>query len=162
MIRDLIPVLPRSMARLGDKSLVGFRDAMDRIFDNFVEEFDDTMPIAGMFNGQNFLPRLDIDDKGDDFVLSAEIPGLTEKDVQVELNKDLLTIRGEKKSQKEEKSRSGYFSERSYGAFERTTRLPSDVLKEKIDAAVKDGVLTVTLPKSHEIKKDLKKIAVHN
>lgn len=80
----------------------------------------------------------------------------------MELNKELLTIKGVKKNHREENSKFGYFSERSSGSFERTIRLPADVLADKIDAAVKDGVLTVTLPKSHEAKKDCRKIAVHH
>jgi HSP20 family protein len=160
MIRDLVPVLPRSISRLNDRGLVSFRDAIDRMFDSVVNDFDYTM--SGNTLGMDFTPRLEMDDKGDEIILSAELPGLTDKDVQVELNKDMLTIRGEKKSHREEKSASGYFNERGYGSFERTIRLPSDVLKDKIDAAVKDGILTVTLPKSHEAKKEIKKIAVHH
>lgn len=162
MMRDLVPTLPRSISRLNDKGLVGFRDAVDRMFDNFFSGSDDTLPISGSLSEINFFPRLDIEDKEDNLILSAEIPGLTDKDVQVELNKDILTIKGEKKSQSEKKDKLGLSSERSYGSFQRTIRLSSDVIKDKIDATVKDGILTVTMPKSHEAKKDLKKIAVHN
>ena len=162
MIRDLIPYAHRALPRLNDTSFLGIRDAVDRVFDNFVSGFDDLTPWTGSIMDMNFTPRLDLEDKGENLILSAELPGLTDKDVHVELDKDLLTIKGEKKSAREEKGKYGFLSERSYGSFERCIRLPSEIVKDKIDATVKNGVLTVTLPKSHEAKKDLRKIAVHN
>ena len=161
-MRSVIPSTQSSLSRLGSDPFVSMRKAFDRIFDDFSTDFEDMLPISWSQANRNFTPRLDIADLEDKFVLSAELPGLTDKDVHVEVNKDYLTIRGEKKSEHEEKSGASYLSERSYGAFERTIRLPDDVNRDKIDASCKDGILTVTVPKSPEAKKDTKRIPVHH
>lgn len=164
MITDLIPFpsTQRSLSRFGADPMVGFRKAMDRLFEDFTSDFDEIVPASWSRTLQSFTPKLDLEERDDKIVLTAELPGLTDKDVQVEVNKDYLTVKGEKKSVREEKDKNNFFSERSYGSFERTIRLPSEIIKDKIDAAVKDGILTVTLPKSPEAKKDVKKIPVHH
>lgn len=162
MLRDLIPSTQRSLTRFGADPIVGFRKAMDRLFEDFNNDFEELAPTSRGQSLLSFTPRLDLEEKDDKIVLTAELPGLTEKDVQVEVNKDYLTVKGEKKCAREEKNKNSFFSERTYGAFERTIRLPAEILKDKIDAAVKDGVLTVTLPKSPEAKKDVKQIPVHH
>jgi len=91
--------------------------------------------------------------------ISAELPGLEEKDVEVLMGDGVLTIRGEKKSAIEDTERA--FSERSYGRFERRIPLAWDVEEDKIDASFRNGVLTVTLPKSAESKPNVKRIAVN-
>jgi HSP20 family protein len=85
------------------------------------------------------------------FKLSAELPGLAEKDVQVSLSGDTLTIKGEKRQEREEKEKNYYLSERSYGEFQRAFILPEGVDREKIGAAFTNGVLTVTLPKTQQM-----------
>lgn len=162
MLRDLIPSTQRSLGRSGGDPMVGFRKAMDRLFEDFTSDFGELVPSTWSQSLQNFTPRLDLEEKDDKIVLTAELPGLTDKDVQVEVNKDYLTVKGEKKSSREEKNKNSFFSERNYGAFERTILLPAEIVRDKIDAVVKDGVLTVTLPKSVEAKKDVKKIPVHH
>jgi HSP20 family protein len=139
---------------------------MDRLFEDFRGDFglwgpsDWERSIDSSM--ERFTPRLEMEDRDDKIILTAELPGMSDKDVQVEVNKDCLTMRGEKKGRREEKSAERYFSERSFGSFERTIRLPAEVLRDKIDAVVKDGVLTVSLPKSPEAKKEVKKIPVHH
>lgn len=164
MITDLIPFssTQRPFARFGADPVVSFRKAMDRLFEDFTSDLDEIVPSTWNRSLQAFTPKLDLEEKDDKIILTAELPGLTEKDVHVEVNKDYLTVKGEKKCSREEKNKNSFFSERSYGAFERTIRLPSEIAKDKIDAAVKDGVLTVTLPKSPEAKKDVKRIPVHH
>lgn len=162
MLRDLIPSRQRSVARVEADPFSGFRRAMDRIFDDYLGDLPELVPTTWSESLREFTPRLDLEEKDDKIVLSAELPGLAEKDVQVEVKNEYLTIKGEKKSEREESSRNRHFCERSYGAFERTVLLPSEVNKDKIVAVMKDGVLTVTLPKSAESKKEVKRIPVQH
>ncbi|MGW8161998.1 MAG: Hsp20/alpha crystallin family protein, partial [Desulfobulbales bacterium] len=94
-------------------------------------------------------------------VVQAELPGLEAKDVELILTDDVLTIRGEKKEEKEEKDEHRYFMERYCGEFERRIKLPTLVNTNKIDATFDKGVLTINLPKSEEAKKKEIKIKVH-
>lgn len=162
MLKDLIPAVNRPLSRLGSDPFVSLRRAMDRVFDDFNTDIFELAPDTWSESMRSFTPRLDMEEKEDCIVLSAELPGMTDKDVQVELNKDYLTIKGEKKSEREESTANRYFSERNFGSFERTIRLNSDINRDKIEATVKHGVLTVTLPKSAEAKKEVKKIPVHH
>ena len=94
------------------------------------------------------------------YEISAELPGLDEKDVEVKLANGLLTIRGEKKEEREEKEKDYYLSERRYGAFTRSFQVPEGVDADKVEARFAKGVLTVTLPKTAEAQKQEKKIEV--
>ena len=98
-------------------------------------------------------PAVDIVEKDNAFEITAELPGLDAKNIELSLSDDILTIKGEKTEEKEEKSKDRYVSERRYGSFRRSVQLPSTVDAGKIDANYKSGVLTVTLPKSAEAQK---------
>jgi HSP20 family protein len=98
-------------------------------------------------------PAVDVAEKESAFELTAELPGLDAKNIELSLADDVLTIKGEKNEEKEEKTKDRYVSERHYGSFRRSLQLPSSVDPSKIEAAYKSGVLTVTLPKSTEAKK---------
>ena len=98
--------------------------------------------------------------KDDDIAVSAELPGLEEKDVDVTLTDNVLLIRGEKKHEKEEKERGYTYTERSYGSFERRIPIDAEVLSDKVSAVFKNGVLTVTLPKSPEAQKHVRRIPI--
>ncbi len=104
-------------------------------------------------------PAMDLIEKDDAYEITAELPGLDEKDVEIRLSNHSLTIKGEKSEEKEEKQKDYYLSERRYGSFQRSFRVPDGVDADKIDANVAKGVLTVTLPKTTEAKAE-KKIAV--
>ena len=94
------------------------------------------------------------------FMLTAELPGLDEKDVEVKIANGVLTVKGEKSEDKEEKTRGFHMRERRFGAFERALRIPDMVEMDKIEATFKKGVLTVKMPKTAEAQKPVKKIAV--
>ncbi len=98
------------------------------------------------------------DDTG--YTVTAELPGLDQKDIEVALTDDTLTIKGEKKSEKEEKNKDYHFSERTYGAFQRVFVLPADVDHDKITAEMNKGVLTVTMPKAPEAHKKSRKLDI--
>jgi HSP20 family protein len=157
MAKELESRSDRMLARTGDP-FSGLRRVMDRWFDDFTTDFSEVMPTSM----RAFTPQLDLKETADKLVLSAELPGLTDKDVSVEIDNDILTISGEKRSEhKEEEDKGRYVSERTFGSFERSIRLAPDIDREKIDAVVKNGVLTVTLPKSAKAKSAVKKISVH-
>jgi HSP20 family protein len=160
---------PVSMFEEAWHPLVRLRAEMDRLF----EEFQSIMPIPSvgrsgvlepfrtvhrMFGA--LTPAVSLAEKDDRYELTAEIPGLDEKDVQITLRDDVLTIKGEKQEEAEEKTHGYYFSERRFGAFQRSFQLTDDVDLEKIDARFKNGVLTVTLPKNPAAAKEEKKIPI--
>jgi len=124
-----------------------FRREMDRLLDRFVEPRWDEFEVTG-----EWTPRVDVAETKDAVVVKAELPGMEQKDIGVELQDQLLTIRGEKHHEKEEKGEKFHRVERSWGAFSRTFRLPAAVEGAKVSAAFKHGVLTITLPKTASAK----------
>jgi HSP20 family protein len=131
------------------RELERMRREMDRLWDSFFEE----RPQRKIEEFGEWGPSLDLSETKNDLIVKAEVPGIDPKDIDISLNKDILTIKGEKKQEKEEKEENYHFIERSYGAFARSIRLPRDVQTDKINASYKNGVLRVTLPKSEEAKK---------
>jgi|TARA_R110002072_G_scaffold84217_3_gene190878 HSP20 family protein len=163
-IKDLIPWgrdKDEVSRRSDDKEnpLINLQRDINRVFDNFWNRFE--RPFGGS-NG--FLsvgtPSTDVSDSDDAIEISVELPGMDEKDIEVSLSRDVLTIRGEKKAEKEEKKKGFYLSERSYGAFYRSVPLPPGVDTEQTKAEFKQGVLTITLPKTAEAQAEVKRIEV--
>jgi HSP20 family protein len=99
------------------------------------------------------IPAIEIFDEKDDLVVKVELPGMKKEDLEINLSGDVLTIRGEKKKEKEVKEKGYYYSERSYGTFQRSIDIPEKVLSDKVSASFKDGVLEVRLQKSEEAKR---------
>jgi HSP20 family protein len=99
-----------------------------------------------------FAPRIDILEREGEYLVTAELPGLEEKDVHIEVNGNVLTISGEKAAEHADERSGVRWSERSYGSFRRSLQLPVDVAAEKASAAFKSGVLTVTLPKAEHAR----------
>jgi len=143
-----------------------FRSEIDRLFDRFSGSgapsmrrlFEPSRSVDETF-GFN-APAVDVTEDEKAFKVAAELPGLDEKDVEVALTGDILTIKGEKRQEKEEKNKNWYISERAYGAFQRAFALPEGVDRDKIAAECAKGVLTITLPKSVEAQKQQKKIEI--
>lgn len=105
-------------------------------------------------------PAVDITEREKAYEITAELPGMDEKNIEVKVTDGSLTIKGEKHEEKEEKKKNYYLHERHFGSFERRFGLPDGVDADKIEAAFKKGVLTVTLPKKPEAQKPAKKIEV--
>jgi HSP20 family protein len=105
-------------------------------------------------------PAVDIAEHDKAYEITAELPGMDEKDIDVKYADGVLTIKGEKKEEKEEKEKDYYLSERRFGSFQRAFRVPDGVDADQIEADFKNGVLTVALPKSAEAQKREKKIAI--
>jgi HSP20 family protein len=105
-------------------------------------------------------PRLDVSETDNGLEIVADLPGMEKKDISVSLENNVLTIQGEKKEEKENKGKRYHTIERRSGSFYRALRLPIEVEKDKVEAAFKDGVLTLSLPKSKESKKKVAQIEI--
>ena len=160
-VRDLIPWRSRNRSlvpRRYESPFEAFHRAFDRLFEDFFGDRD-WWPLAPVAE-RTFTPRVDVREKDKEVVVTAELPGLEEKDVEVELTDEGLTIRGEKKQEHEERGEGYYRAERTYGAFQRFIDLPCQVDGEKAEAEFRNGVLTVTLPKLPEEQGNRKKIQI--
>ena len=145
------------------------RREIDRLFDDFDRGVWASPFRRSAFDVEPFwrreltwqaAPAVDITESDKAYEITAELPGMDEKNIEVKLANGGLTIKGEKSEEKEEKKKDYYLHERHFGSFERCFRLPDGVDAEKIEATFKKGVLTVTLPKTAEAQKAEKKIAV--
>ncbi len=124
--------------------------AVGRLFDEFFNDFPFTGSLAE--GKENWVPSVDILEKEGNIVLRAELPGMTEKEIELKIEGDTLILKGERKMESEDKKSNYHRIERSYGSFTRSFRLPDTVDSEKINADYKNGVLTITLPKKPEVK----------
>lgn len=149
-------------------SLEGLRREVDRLFDDFRpfgwhlpmrrHGFEMEMPFAT--RGFAVDPAFDVVEKDREYEITAELPGIDEKNVDIRLANQLLTVRGEKSEEKEEKEKDYYLSERRYGSFQRSFQVPDGIDADGIEAAFAKGVLTIRLPKSADAKRAEKKISV--
>jgi HSP20 family protein len=147
----------------------GMHDEIDRMMSGFFGSgfgrfptrlFDfEPLPRQAAMAGA-LTPRVDVTETDQEIQLSAELPGMEEKDVELLVQDDVLTIRGEKKLEKEEKKKNYHVVERQYGSFQRSYELPDIVDQEKIAAKFDKGVLQVTLPKTAKAKETSRKIQI--
>jgi len=163
MKKNLMPSLWKGTSvpvKEGDSPLNSFQQRMNDLFDDFFHGFNLTLPGALDERVGAFRPSIDVKEGEKDIVVKAELPGLEEKDIEVLLAEDALTIRGEKKEEKEDKGKNYYHLERSYGAFHRVIPLPAEVDAKKVAATFKNGVLSIVLPKTEKAKATGKKITI--
>lgn len=151
-MKSLLPRKRESTLAERDPFVV-LRREIDSLFDGF---FTDGVPSRAL---KAFDPRVDVTENDKEVRITAELPGVEEKDVEVSLTGDAITIKGEKREEKEEKGEEQYRLERSYGAFRRSFSLPCEVDADKAVASFKKGVLMVNLPKTAQAAKS-KKITV--
>lgn len=130
--------------------LGSFRDEMNKLFEGFTRR--------GSAAGMGVVPPLDVSETEENILVKVEVPGIEPKDIDISISGDTLTVKGEKKSEKEEKGKNYHFIERSYGSFSRSVGLPASVKFEQVKAEYKKGILEITLPKSEKSK--IKKIPV--
>ena len=145
--------------------LFGLRDEIDTLFDRF---FSGSLlgPFAGLeaqplrqsFGG--VLPKVDVSESDSEIQIVAELPGLKQDEVELSLEEGVLTLRGETRASREERDKQYHLSERSYGRFERSFRLPETIDRERISANFDNGLLTVTLPKSAKAERSARRIAI--
>jgi HSP20 family protein len=134
--------------------LTSFRREMDRLFDRFFEDW----PFRVSAEEGRWAPSVDVSETPKEVVLKAELPGMDSKDIEVSVQGNVLTLRGERKKEQEDKGENFHRIERSYGAFSRSIQLPADVDAAKVNATYKDGVLKINLPKTKGVA--VKKIEV--
>ena len=106
------------------------------------------------------FPKVNVKESKRDIEVSAELPGLDQKDIEISISDNVLTLRGEKRLESETKEDNYYRIERSYGSFNRSVMLPSEVIPDKTDAKFKNGVLTIKVPKKPESEQKTKKIEI--
>jgi HSP20 family protein len=139
------------------KEIEKVRSEMDRLWDTFLFG----KPLKGGFQEQGeWRPAVDVIETKSEIRVNAEIPGMDPKDINISLSEGILTVKGEKRQETEEKEEDYHLLERNYGSFTRSIRLPAEVQSDKISASYKNGVLTVVLPKSDEAQKKEIKIKV--
>jgi HSP20 family protein len=136
-----------------------FSGEMDRLFENFLGDFPGRVSLANRALG-SFMPQMDVKETEKEFRLTAELPGMEQKDVEVTLVDGALRIKGEKREEHEEEKGDFYRSERQYGAFERVIPLSADLDIDQAKAEFKKGVLSVVLPKSENARSNRKTIPV--
>lgn len=133
----------------------------DKVFSEFSRNFG--LPSLAPTNGKPgalFSPSIDVIEKDKALGITTELPGVSEKDVEVTIVDNMLTIQGEKKAKKKEAKDDYRMVERSYGSFKRSLRLPFEVAADKIDAQFKDGILKVVLPKPPEAEAKTQKVVI--
>jgi HSP20 family protein len=163
-IRDLVPWSSSRGREVSGRReeephpILSLHREMNRLFEDVFRGFDLSPFSMDRWNGTTSWPRIEISESETEVQVTAELPGLEEKDIQVELEKGVLAIRGEKKTETQDKDR--LFSERYYGRFER--RIPlDDIDQDKIEASFRNGVLSVTLPKSPTAQQKVRRIAIN-
>jgi HSP20 family protein len=140
-LQSLIPVgRDRGVARSEYNPFATLQREIDRLFDGLATNFS-SFPARGL------VPSMDLSETDKEIEITAELPGLEEKDVQLNVTDNILTIRGEKKNEREEKEKDYHLVERSYGSFTRSIQLPAGVNPDGIKAVMSKGVLKVTVPK---------------
>ena len=135
------------------KDIMAIQEEMNKLFDETLDKFSE-----GAIQERIWEPLVDIYEENDKFVIKAEVPDVDKKDIEITVEDNVLTIKGEKKLEKEEKKENYLRAERFYGSFRRSFTLPTTVDKEKIKAHLDKGVLTIEIPKKEETKP--KKIAI--
>ena len=164
-IRDLIPWNRSSnqAPTLGRSQnmdpILSLHRSVDRLFDEALRGFDAPSMFGRMAADNGLWPSVEFSETDKEIRVAAELPGLEENDVEVLLEDGVLTLRGEKKSETEDQDRQ--FSERYYGRFERRLALDREVDEDKVAANFKNGVLTVTLPKTETAQANAKRIAIN-
>ena len=149
----------------GSHPLFDLRNEIDTLFDRFFSgslfgpfgAFAEPQPLQ-RFGGT--MPKVDVSENEREIQIVAELPGLKQEDVELHLENDLLTLRGETSSARDEKDKHYHLTERSYGRFQRSFRLPETVDRDKISASFENGLLTVTLPKSERARPQAKRIKI--
>jgi HSP20 family protein len=134
-MKDVLSLIPRT------GSIHSARDLFDRLFE------DELLPLRGE---KSWAPAFDISENEKGYTVSAELPGIDEKDLEITIAGGMLSVKGEKKQETEEKGETYHRIERTYGSFQRSFRIPDAVQGDKVDATYKDGILKLVIPKAEE------------
>lgn len=158
-LKDLLPSLRRKripVRREEYSPIELLHEEIDNLFERFFRSFS----LEPFTFGREFSPKIDVAESDTAVEITAELPGMDEKDIDISITEGLLTIKGEKKMEKEDKEKDYYRIERSYGSFARTIPIPEYVDLDRAEATFKKGVLKITLPKLSEMVEKKKKIPI--
>ena len=136
------------------KDMMTLRDKMNRLFEEAVTHKGEEKDLIS----SSWAPAVDIYEKDNELILTAEVPGINEKDIEISLEDNTLSIKGERKFEKETKEENFHRIERSYGSFFRSFSLPANIDQEKIQAEHENGILRITMPKKAELKPKVIKV----
>ena len=167
-IKDLVPKFRNGRRNLAVRRndwdpFRDFQREMNRLFDEFIGDFPAISSWKGELSGMEaFSPPVDITETDKEIKISAELPGMDEDNITVEIDNSAVTICGEKTEEKEDKSRKWHVREQSYGSFQRVIPLPVAVDGGKAKAKFKKGVLTVTLPKLEDEQSSRRRVQIEN
>jgi len=160
-LREMAPWKRKKLSRSEEENpFFSLQHEMNRLMDRFARGIGGG-ELAEREEPWKFSPSVDVSENDKEIHISAELPGLDEKDIDLTLSGNNLIIRGEKRAEKEEKGEQFYRKETSYGVFHRSIPLPTEVEEDKIEATYRKGVLKIVLPKSPEARKARKKISIH-
>jgi len=158
--RDLTPWRGARTPGFARDPFTSFRREMDRLFEDFFAPAEARSFAAPGAGQRSVSPSIDIHESEQAYTISAELPGIDPKDVELDLHDNTLTLRGEKRSERTEDDRGRHYTERSYGRFERTIPLPAEVDAERVEASYESGVLKVTLPKNMQARDKSRRIEI--
>ncbi|CFX25194.1 Heat shock protein Hsp20 [Candidatus Filomicrobium marinum] len=141
---------PLRSGAMSNDPFQSFQRGMNRLFEDVFQGVP--MSVGGDLeqNGGVLMPQINVSETDKEIMITAELPGVAEKDVDVTLDDDMLTISGEKRLEKKEEKENYHFVERSFGRFQRSLRIPHSVNPDQVKAQVENGVLTITMPKNAE------------
>ena len=166
-VKDLMPSSDRaargrapSVRRMGMPSMFALQDEMNRRFEELWRAFEEPMGLMARGFGRS-LPSVDVAEDERAVRVTAELPGMDEKDVEVTFTDGVLGLRGEKRAETERKDERYHVTERTFGSFERSIPIGRDIDQNEITAEFRNGVLTITLPKAAEAQKPAKRIAIN-
>ncbi|GGF44606.1 heat-shock protein Hsp20 [Youhaiella tibetensis] len=135
---------------------------IDRLFNDFSRGFGAPAPLAGPGEQFGLMPDMDVHEADGRIMLTMELPGVAEKDVDITFNDNLLTISGEKRSETENRNGNAYRSERSFGSFSRSMSLPFRIEPDKVEARFENGLLKVTVPRPADAGPQTKRIEIRH
>ena len=159
-IRNLLPTVRSGKEQEIDHLFYSLQREMNRLFDNFFRGFD--ISSRGFYESDlgGFSPSIDVKENEKEFIIKAEIPGVAKEDIEATVSNDSVTIKGEKKEEKEDKNKNYYYMERSYGSFHRMIPLATEVESSKAEGRFKNGVIDIKLPKSQNAQTKRVKIPI--
>lgn len=148
-----------AVRQANEQPFFALQHRMNRMFDDFFRGFD-IEPFGEFEKQATFMPQINISEDEKEIVVTADLPGIDEKDLDISITKDVLTIKGEKKTETEDKKKNYHRIERSYGSFSRSIAMPEGIEEGKIEAELKKGVLKILIPKSAAAQPQQKKINI--
>ncbi|MEN6421908.1 MAG: Hsp20/alpha crystallin family protein [Smithella sp.] len=159
-VRNLLPDVVRKGRTDIDHPFYSLQREMNSLFDNFFRGFEVAPRRFAAGGMEMFSPSVDVKENEKEFIIKAELPGVEEKDIDVTVTNDSVTIKGEKKEEKEDKDKNYYYMERSYGSFCRVIPLDAEIESGKAEARFKNGILDIKIPKDQSAKAKGTKVSI--